>query len=189
MFPTIAMISLLLVLQVPDPPLSGWKDFSPKGGGFRVTMPGRPEEKTRTVETPKGMVKITYYGIERDGLAFLVMRSDLPPDAIAGGARKTLDEARDAGVQKSGGTLRQEREIELDGHPGREMVLDLPDSRVRGGGIYRTRIYLVGRTHYQAITLSSKARERPEEMKAFLDSFRLTSVGARPQEDAARKPG
>jgi hypothetical protein len=32
---------------------------------------------------------------------------------------------------------------------------------------------LVGRIHYQVVALTAKARERPEEMKAFLDSFRL----------------
>ena len=33
------------------------------------------------------------------------------------------------GSANSGGTLMEEKEIELGDHPGREMVLDLPDSR------------------------------------------------------------
>jgi hypothetical protein len=103
----------------------------------------------------------------------MVIRTDLPPDVVAQGSKKTLDEARENGVRNSGGTLKEEKEIELDGNPGREMVLDLPDSRIRGGGIYKSRIYLVGQTHYQVITASPKARERSEEMKAFLNSFRL----------------
>jgi hypothetical protein len=160
MLPAIALISLLLLpLQTAAEPLHGWKDFSPKGGGFQVKMPGVPEQNTRTVKTPKGPVKITQYGIEHDGVAFLVFRSGLPPDAVTGDARKVLDEARDAGVRNSRGTLKEEKEIQLDGHPGRDMLLDLPESRMRGGGIYRARVYLVGRTHYQVATLSSKARE------------------------------
>jgi hypothetical protein len=154
-------------------PLDDWKDISPKDGGFSVKMPGVPEEKSQKIEAIQGPAQITLWGIERDGAAYMVIRTELPPAVVAGGPRKTLDEARDKGVRKSGGTLREEKEIEMNGHPGRELVLDLPDSRFRGGAIYKTRIYLVGRTQYQVITASSKAKERPGQMKAFLESFRL----------------
>ena len=163
----------LFVLQPADQLPAGWQDFSPKDGGFRVKMPGIPEERTRKIEAGQDTVEMTLWGFERDGVTFIVSRTELQPEAIAGGPKKTLDEARDKGVRNSRGKLVEEKEIELAGHPGREIVLDLPDSRVRGGGIYRSRIYLVGRIHYQVVTLSPKARERPEEMKAFLESFQL----------------
>jgi len=166
-------ISFFLTGQTADRPLQDWPDFSPRGGRFTVKMPGVPKAKTQTVETPSGTVKITSYGMERDGMAFMIMISELPPDTLKRNAKEVLDEARDKGVQNSRGTLREEKEIELGGFPGREMILDLPDSRVRGGGIYRTRLYLVGRTHYQVITLSSKAKAKSNVMSAFLDSFRL----------------
>ncbi len=73
-------------------------------------------------------------------------------------------------MKNSGGTLKSEKKIVLDGHPGREMVLELPDSKVHGGGTYRSRLYLAGRIHYQVTTLSPKSNERPAEMKAFLES-------------------
>jgi hypothetical protein len=171
-FTTFATI-WLFALQTADPVPADWKDFSPKAAGFRVRLPGVPKEKSQKIEATQGITQVTLWGIEREGIAFMVIRSELPPDAVAGGAKMTLDEARERGVQKSGGTLREEREIVLDGHPGREMVLDLPDSQVRGGGIYRARIYLVGRTHYQVLAMAPKARERSEEINAFLNSFRL----------------
>jgi hypothetical protein len=163
----------LFVLQTAGPLPAGWQDFSPKDGGFRVKMPGFPKDYTRKIEAGQDTIELRLWGIEQDGVTFIVSRTELQPEAIAGGPKKTLDEARDKGVQNSRGKLVEEKEIELAGHPGREMVLDLPDSRVRGGGIYRSRIYLVGRIHYQVVTLSPKALERPEEMKAFLESFRL----------------
>jgi hypothetical protein len=174
----IALVALLFPLQVSPAPLAGWKDFSPKGGGFIVKMPADPEETTRTIEAVHGTTRVRQFGVERDGVAYMVTRTDLPPAAVAGGPRKTLDEARDEGVRKSGGTLKEERAIELDGHPGREMVLELPETRARVGGIYTTRIYLVGRTHYQIARLSPKGKERPAETKAFLESFRLKGEGA-----------
>jgi hypothetical protein len=183
MFTTITALSVL-AFQAPDPLLEGWKDFSPKGVHFRVKMPDLPKESARTVETPKGTVNLSLYVVEKNGVGYVVVRSVLPPAAVAGSPKTVLDEARDDGVKNSGGTLKEEKEIELDGHPGREMILELPDSRIRGGGIYRTRIYLVGRTHYQVIAASSKAKDQPRQVAAFLESFKLTDDGA----DAKREP-
>jgi len=175
MFIAITTISALLCFQVPEKLLRDWQEFSPEGGGFRVKMPGAPSTTTRTIETPSGVVKITYYGIEREKTTFLVIRSELPPDTVAKDPKEVLDEARENGVRNSGGTLGEEKEIELDGKPGREMLLDLPPAKASGGRIYRARVYLVGRTHFQVITLAPKSQENPGEMKAFLDSFRLKS--------------
>jgi hypothetical protein len=176
----------LLAILVADP-LAGWKYFNPKDGGFRVKTPGVLKKSTREVKAGTAMTKITLWGIEQDGIAYMVIRSELPPDAVAGGPKKTLDDARDNGVRNSGGKLREEKEIELGGHPGREIILDLPDSRVRGGGIYRSRSYLVGTTHYQVITVSPKAAARPDEMTAFLKSFRLNEVKQEQQGDGGTK--
>jgi len=180
MFTAIATFSALLFLQAPETPLRDWKEFSPEGGGFRVKMPGAPSKTTRTIETPSGDVKMTYYAIEREKTVFMVMRSDLPPDTVAKDPKKVLDEARDNGVRNSGGTLREEKEIKLDGKPGREMLLDLPPSKVKGGGIYRSRVYLIGRTHFQVMTMAPKSRENAVETKAFLDSFRFKGDEAKP---------
>jgi hypothetical protein len=93
--------------------------------------------------------------------------------------RNYLDEAWDKGVRKAGGTLKSEKEIEMDGRPGRELVVELAESRVPGGGILRSRIYLVGRTQYQAVAMSPKAKVRSGEMEAFLESFRLKGEKAK----------
>ena len=42
-----------------------------------------------------------------------------------------------------------------------------------GGGIYRSRIYLVGQTHYQVMTVSSTSKEKPKVTSSFLDSFKF----------------
>jgi len=143
MFLATVTIPILICFQATDPRLKDWKELSPKGDGFRVLMPDKPEKKTATVETPQGDVKITLYTIARKKTFFMVLRSDLPPEVDVKDVKKLLDDARDQGVKNSRGKLTSEKEIELDGNPGREMILDLPDSRVKGGGIYKSRIYLV----------------------------------------------
>jgi hypothetical protein len=178
MFLAPVTIPVLILFQAADGPLKDWKEFSPKEGGFRVLMPGEPTKKTRKLETPQGDAVIVTYSIQTRKAAFLVIRSDLPPKVDVTDAKKLLDDARDKGVKNSGGTLRDEKEIELDGHPGREMTLELPDSKVKGGGIYKTRIYLVGHAHLQVITLAPKSEANLKEINAFLDSFRLKEAGA-----------
>ena len=112
----LATIWLLALLA--DDPLTGWKDFSPKDGGFQVKTPGIPRESKRELGSGTTTTKITLWGIEKDGVVYMMIRSDLPPEAVAGGAKKTLDEARDSGIKNSRGTLKEEKEIELDGYPG-----------------------------------------------------------------------
>ncbi len=187
MHQAILTISLLLPFQTADRLLQDWTEFSPEGARFAVKMPGVPKENTQSIDTPSGNVKITLYGIESDGTAFMVMVSELPPDTLKKNVKELLDEARDKGVQNSRGTLREEKEIELNGFPGREMVLDLPESRMRGGGIYRGRIYLVGRLHYQAISLVPKPKAKSDVMGAFLDSFRLKDRNTKREGDGAEK--
>ena len=172
MFTTLVSL-LLLGFQATDPLPASWKVFSPKGSGFRVQLPDRPKESERTVETPEGAVNISMYSIERDGVAFLVTCFEPPAVAVAGNPKAVLDEARDAGVKNANGSLEEEKEIEQDGHPGREMTMELPDSRIRGGGIYRSRIDLIGRIHYLVAAVSSKTNDRPSQVKAFLESFHL----------------
>lgn len=175
----LAVVWLLALLA--DDPLTGWKDFSPKDAGFQVKIPGVPRETKREIGQGASVTKFTLWGIEKDGVVYMVMRTELPPEAVAGGTKKTLDEARDSGVKNSRGTLKEEKEIEMDGYPGRELVLDLPDSRVRGGGFYRSRIYLVGQTHYQVATMWPKSGARPDETTAFLNSFRLKNDKSKDQ--------
>ncbi len=187
MFLATVTIPILICFQATDPRLKDWKELNPKGDGFRVMMPGKPDKKTATVETPQGDVKITLYAIESKKTVFMVLRSDLPPEVDVKDVKKLLDEARDQGVKNSRGKLKSEKEIELDGNPGREMVLDLPDSRVKGGGIYKSRIYLVGHTHFQVAAMVPKSEEDPEEIKAFLDSFRLKDDDAKPEDKKKEK--
>ncbi len=93
MFVPIAVVALLIPCQVANPPLAGWKDFSPKDGGFVVKMPGLPKETSRTIEASDGPVKLTHYGVTRDGIAYIVMISELTPGAVERGPQSTLDDA------------------------------------------------------------------------------------------------
>jgi hypothetical protein len=174
----LAGILLSFLQQADARALDGWQVFSPAGAGFTVKLPGEPKKTARALEVPGGTINLTLYGIERNGLVCFISVTECSPGVLKQNANEVLDDARDNGVKKSGGTLREERKIKLNEFPGREMTIDLPDSKLRGGGIFKSRVYLVGRTHYQVAAMSTIANENPNVQRAFLNSFQLKREAA-----------
>ncbi len=83
-------------------------------------------------------------------------------------ANTALDDRRDRLAQQ-GGKLLEEREVLLEGTPGRELSFS-----TTGGSPLTIRIYVSGRRIFQVLTVS----EEPDlmsrsDVQAFLDSFRL----------------
>ncbi len=174
----LAGILLSFLQQADERALLGWQAFSPPGAGFTVKLPGEPNKTVRALEIPGGTANFTLYAIDRNGLVCLISVTEFSEGVLKQNAKEVLDDARETGVKKSGGTLREEREIKLNDSPGREMTIDLPDSKLRGGGIFRSRVYLVGRTHYQVAAMSTKANDNPNVKRAFLNSFQLKREAA-----------
>ena len=179
----LAGILLSFLQQADERALEGWQAFSPGGAGFTVKLPGEPNKTARTLEVPGGTASVTLYAIDRNGLVCIISVTEFSQGVLKQNTKEVLDDARDNGVKKSGGTLREEREIKLNDSPGREMTVDLPESKLRGGGVFKSRVYLVGRTHYQVAAMSTRANENPNVQRAFLNSFQLK------REAAAKKDG
>jgi TonB family protein len=166
---------------------SAWKEFSPPGGGFTVSLPGDPDKSTREVGFGVLTIPETMYTLSSDVAAYVVSYSDLhagPDDPVA--VRRTLDAGREYLLsQDAGGRLLGEREIALDGHAGREWLIS-------GKFVYTVRTYFVKGRVYRLILgsapdatfkdgrPSADPQDRTEfyEMLSsrFLDSFRLTAA-------------
>jgi TonB family protein len=161
-----------------------WKEFSSTAGSFKVALPGNPTETSKTVELTLALGKIErhMFTLEAGFATFLVSYSDLPvimddPDEI----NEFLDHhIHEGAVTSSQGKLLSKTEIELDGYPGRELIVKTPNST------FRIRRYLVGQRFYQ-IAISMQRENDPAKNAAeitrsmdltaskFFDSFKLTS--------------
>lgn len=163
-----------------------WKELSSAEGGFKVLMPGTPSPKTDEIETATGKVRQTNYVISTGVGAYIASYVDLPihseePEAI----KRALNAGRDnALAQNASNKLLSEKELTLDGHAGREWIVD------GGNFILRARAYLVKGRLYQMVLVvppnvvfkngrpSSDPANRTSfyEMIStkFLDSFKLT---------------
>jgi len=157
----------LLLGAMQDELQPAWKVVDFKEGRFSVSMPEGYTEKKQKVTRAGDTLEVTMViGEGTKDTLFVVSYCDYSDaDLKKGPVAKRLDYAREGAVNSSGGTLKSETKRELDGHPGRDVVI-VKDSEV----VVRTRIYLVKNRLYQVMTLG---KVPAKESDAFLDSFRL----------------
>jgi hypothetical protein len=156
-------------VQQENPP-AGWSVFTSKAGAFSVALPRTPTESKQKVMIATGTLDVFVFVAEaKDDATFVVSYSDLPAEeAKPGTAGKRLDFARDGAVSNSRGKLRTQKKIELDGHPGRDLVIET-DKEI----VIRMRVFAVNRRLYQAMAMSPGGAAQAKEAVQFLDSLRL----------------
>lgn len=175
-------------LKIPPPASAverdakAWKELTLSAGGFTVLVPGKPEEKTGSMETAAGPLKIHAAAMVTEMASYAVAYVEFPsvvsePEAV----QRLLDGAvgRIAAVDRN--KLLSQSKISLDGVPGRRFEVDVPhlDCVVNG------KAYFVNRGLYMLVVTTRKYQAAPEEtaqfyrsvIGKFLDSFRLAGGG------------
>jgi hypothetical protein len=153
----------------------GWKVFTSAEGGFSILLPGTPEEVVRELTYPFGKAQGHFFNLSTFA-TFGFSYTKLPIDVEASGmAKGFLDQARDGFVASSKGKPLDETEIELEGHPGRLLKMELP-----GGDIFRQKVIVVGSHVYQMVFISRDKGVPPAVLnyhesaaKRYFDSFKL----------------
>jgi hypothetical protein len=160
-------VSLPLVLAS-QAATAEWKTFAPQGGGFAMSFPGEPAEHKEKVQSPAGMLAITYFVVELHGTTYACSRARYPGGATKGDSQKRrLDNARDGAVASAKGKLETEKPIKLGSFDGRELLIRGDKSWVR------TRIYAVQNRLFQTMVFGSKEAVGGKDADQFLDSFKL----------------
>lgn len=156
-----------------------WQSFSPSAGDFSALLPAVPEEVVHPLPDNVGELRIFTTLDELSGTMYLIMYSDLPNDlfdqANAADIERMLDQGRDSGLANVEGMLISEKSITLEDHPGRQIIFEMPDSRIPGGGRGVAQFYLVDNRLYQLMIMGSKDRLVAGDIARFLDSFQLSS--------------
>lgn len=145
-----------------------WHALDETALGFHVQLPAEPKKSEQEVKTPEGKVTLRQWTCPATGGAYLVFASDYPEaPADAGAVEARLDRERDDIVHSSGGTLRTETRITLDGVPGRELVVDMPGEV----GSFRVRMFLKGARLHVVGAVTAKTKETAPDVERFLGSF------------------
>lgn len=142
-----------------------WQKFSSTAGRFSVLMPGTPTEETQTDKIEDGRTYQQYYfTVTQPEGVYFVAYSEFPGSEVSQVDADTILEAASEGILVDGGRLLSQREISLEGYPGRE--IEYEDSE---GNLSNTRIFLVEERLYQLIAIASNS----DDVSRFFDSFEL----------------
>lgn len=150
---------------------SVWKPFSYTEGGFRILMPGTPEEQRRTIDTPRGGIPMRIFSVLRNNEALYgVAYADLPSNAVPNSqeVNEFLTAEASGFADGLGGRLLSQGRISLGDFPGREFRVQLNDGRI---GIGKS--YVVNQRFYQVFVLTGQERNLTKTIEGFFKSFQL----------------
>lgn len=149
------------------------KEFKSEAGRFSVTTPAQMQESVQPVETQSGKIDLHLFTGQQDEIAYIVGYCDYSPDlAKPENAEHMLDGARDGAVSNTKGKLIGESSITLDGHPGREIGVqvapeDQPPMIIKG------HFFMVKNRLYQVTVVAPRSRAQDKAVDDFLQSFKL----------------
>ncbi len=143
--------------------------FRSPTGRFQVMSPVPLTESVTPVATALGPVDMHLFIGGEAGPVYMIAYIDSTNPANAS-PEALLDGARDGAIANVKGTLSSERNIVLDSHPGREIVLTFtPRTELITS---KLRMFMVGNRLYQIQVLRPGNSPVPDA-DAFLDSFKI----------------
>jgi hypothetical protein len=146
-----------------------WKEFAPKDGKFKVTMPGVPKPKQLETESDFGKGVLHMNAVEFGKGMYAANYSDFPAAIKKVPSKQIFDSSRDGAIANMGGKLSNEKDIKLGDYPGREIKIDVAD----GKQLFRVRVYLVDQRLYQVVVFGTPEMATSKDADKFLDSFKL----------------
>jgi hypothetical protein len=146
-----------------------WPTVKSTEENFLVSMPDIPKQRRTRISGPLGKGH-HIYKLEHNGITYTVSNSvfekaPTQPEEI----KQTLDFARDLLVTLSSGKLLVDKDISLDGFPGRQIRVE------KGKKVWTLRAYVVKTRMYQLMTTEQKGKEQSAEAEKFFQSFAFVS--------------
>jgi hypothetical protein len=159
-----------------DEPQITWRELRSQAGHFHLLMPGKPKMEHSSLNTAVGVVDVYYWSDGHPPFSFVVMYSDYPPSAVKDqDPQKILANARDGAVNSAGGSILSDENIELDGHPGREVRMSIQEGKMVGQG----RFYLVRNRLFIVLCITDRPHAFSPVVRKYLNSFTLDEADKR----------
>jgi WD40 repeat protein len=166
-----AFLLIRALIKVPRIDESAWREFRPPGAPCRLLMPGTPVTKQQFA--PGVNQPVTMYAVElkRPNSVFIFTYLTLPPNEVGRIPLNERFEGAKIGMVANtpGATFISQRDITLDGQPGREYVLDYLKR-----GKMTVRIYFVdNRELYMLLAGGDNFEPDTPDVVKFFDSLEL----------------
>ena len=151
--------------QAPD-----WKAYKYADDGFSASFPSAPELSKRNVDTTAGAFELRSYIAQVGQSALFVGVCDYGAKTAGRDPDEVLQGTKSGALENSKSHLVREQKITLGIYHGLEFESE-SDATENKAHFY-ARIYFVGSTLYQTLTVSPVGTPYPDTVR-FLDSFQL----------------
>jgi hypothetical protein len=154
----------------------GWRVVTSESWGFTADFPAEPQQEDIVKDSPWGPAKSRSFNAPYGAMRCVVVVTDYPDEFVQA---TTVEQRLDAFSNTAanpfpGGQLTEKRDIELDGHKGREYLVE-----VENVGVLRHRVFLDGRRAYVIFVAYKPKYLIAPAAQHFLDSFKI-KPSARP---------
>jgi hypothetical protein len=148
-----------------EPPADngGWKTFTSREHGFSARFPDEP--KKSVMKNPGDDLVKYEVALEGGAIQYTVVYHQAKVKATQ--TKVVLDAIAIPFDPKS---IKSQQDIQLDGHPGRELVIEMEVKGVAVGLTMRT--YVIKDHLLQVMVTAAKGKQDAAEAKKFFDSFK-----------------
>ena len=170
----LGFVFLVILFSFVKPP--EWYVFETKD--FSVEFPKKPDTSVQTVNSAIGDLKLNISMVDAskggdDNLVYMSITSEYPDSLINSGKTDILPaffrNSIDGAVKNVQGKLLSEKNIEIEGFPGREVRVDYQ----QGAAIIKMDFYLVHNEMIILQTITEPAKENNASELKFYHSLRL----------------
>ena len=143
----------------------GWIKIEPLGGGFSVSMPGRPLEEVSNTDD----FTMHLFTLSVSDAIYLVGYGDYAP-SVRIDVDEQLAANRDSFAKRLNVKVLDSKKITMDGRPGLEFTAESEQAWIR------SRIFLFGTRVHQIAVATPTGRKDSDDAKRFFASFTLVAV-------------
>lgn len=149
--------------------LNSWVNYSSVEGKFSVSFPNEPKLSVVELNMAMGVRENNWFTVNQEGKQFAISYTDYQklPKMNQKKLKENYDNLRDGITKQTNVKIITDKDIWLDEYFGRELVIEI------GNEIVTNRIFLVNQRLYQAIVTMKDKNKNEEEIRKFLDSFKI----------------
>ena len=143
-------------------------------GGFQIRFPEGKSPEVEEKRIPGAPGAVHFFKVQYGTSAFIVSYDDFAKGKNRT-PEQTLDGAREAVLESTGGTIEIANPRALEGHPGLDLTVSATTSGIQMR--QRVRVYLVAERLYQTIIVAPVWSGAASFEDDFLESFQLLNDG------------
>ncbi len=132
---------------------------------LKITLPAEPTRETETIQGPDGTEPKLQHQlvVNQPNGSTIVWYQDAD---VGANPQQALKVARDAIVKVAGGTLSDDQEFKIEGHPGRYFIVSIPQNK----GEFRVAYIFANGRFYQILAVGTQEFTRSESTNEMFKS-------------------